>query len=204
MSIYLIRHGETDGNRLRVVQVPGMPLNARGVAQAERLARRLEGAGVVRILTSDLTRAAMTADALARATGVSAEPEPLLQERNFGDFRGREYASFDFDPMGPDISPPGGESWEDFHERAAAAWRRVAEARAETEGSLAVVTHGLVCYSFALHHLHLAPPDEVPERWGNTAVTRIDGAPPWRVRLLNCIAHLDGDVVDDVSLPSGL
>jgi len=36
---------------------------------------------------------------------------------------------------------------------------------------------------------------EVPERWENTAVTILDpfaaGAATWRVRLLNCIAHLD-------------
>ena len=31
----------------------------------------------------------------------------------------------------------------------------------------------------------------VPERWENTAVTIAEGPAPWRVSLLNCIAHLD-------------
>ena len=62
---------------------------------------------------------------------------------------------------------------------------------AATAGDLAVVTHGLVCRSLAARHLVLADGDVVPERWENTSVTIVDGAPPWRVRVLNCVAHLD-------------
>ena len=40
--ILLIRHGETELNAKRVLQPPETPLSERGVAQAERLARRLE------------------------------------------------------------------------------------------------------------------------------------------------------------------
>jgi len=198
--LYLIRHGETEGNRLRIVQPPDLPLNERGLRQAEALARRLRSAGIRRILSSHLDRARMTAEALARETGASIEIEPLLEERNFGDLRGRAYASLDFDPMALDYEPPGGESWEAFHQRAVRAWRRVAQASA-ADGDLAVVTHGLVCHSFALHHLRLEPPLACPERWGNTALTEIERRAPWRVRLLNCVRHLDGlaDAVDDVA-----
>jgi len=37
----------------------------------------------------------------------------------------------------------------------------------------------------------LPPGEEAPTAWGNTAITTIDHPAPWRVRLLNCIAHLD-------------
>jgi hypothetical protein len=30
----------------------------------------------------------------------------------------------------------------------------------------------------------------VPERWENTSLTIVECPAPWRVRLLNCIAHL--------------
>ena len=40
MSIYLIRHGETDGNRTRTVQVPSTPLSEKGLHQASLLALR--------------------------------------------------------------------------------------------------------------------------------------------------------------------
>jgi probable phosphoglycerate mutase len=204
VTIYLIRHGETEGNRLRIVQPPQLPLNDRGLRQARACAERLRDRGITRIVASDLARARMTAEALGEETGVAVELEPLLQERNFGDLRGRPYASFDFDPMALDYSPPGGESWEGFHQRAVTAWRRVEELAAETEGPLAIVTHGLVCHSFALHHLLLEPPIENPERWGNTAVTEIERPAPWRVRLINCTRHLEGlaDMVDDVPVPT--
>ena len=189
--ILLIRHGETDGNAHRIVQRPDISLSARGHAQAERLARRLASAGLGGILSSDLTRAAMTAEHLARATGLAIAYEPLLHERNFGDIRGTAYADLGFDPFAPDYAPPNGESWEVFHARVDRAWSRVREVAAATRGHLAVVTHGLVCRSLASRYLALPDGCAAPERWENTSVTIVDARSPWRVQLLNCAAHLD-------------
>jgi probable phosphoglycerate mutase len=191
MAIFVIRHGETLGNAARIVQRPEIPLSPRGRAQAERLARRLAREGIARILSSDLTRAVMTAEHVRGATGVRIELDPLLQERNFGDIRGTPYADLGFDMFAPDYAPPGGESWEDFHARVDRAWARVQDIARATDGHLAVVTHGLVCRSLAARHLVLPTGCLVPERWENTAVTIAEGPAPWRVRLLNCIAHLD-------------
>ncbi len=191
MAIFLIRHGETPGNAARIVQRPDVPLSARGIAQAERLARRLEGEGIARILSSDLARAVMTAEHLRLVTGVPVELDPLLQERNFGDIRGMPYADLGFDMFEPDYAPPGGETWEVFHSRVDRAWALIQDVARATDGHLAVVTHGLVCRSLAARHLVLPAGEAVPERWENTALTIAQGPPPWRVRLLNCIAHLD-------------
>jgi probable phosphoglycerate mutase len=192
VSIFLIRHGETLGNASRTVQLPDNPLSPRGVVQAERLARRLEGEGIASILSSDLARAVMTADRLRRLTGAPIRHDPLLQERNFGDIRGTPYAELAFDMFAPGYAPPHGESWEIFHARVDRAWVLVQQAAAAAKGHLAVVTHGLVCRSLAARHLTLPEGQEVPERWENTALTIVDYPAPWRVRLLNCIAHLDG------------
>jgi probable phosphoglycerate mutase len=191
MAIFLIRHGETLGNASRTVQLPDNPLSPRGVAQAECLARRLQTAGIVAILSSDFSRAAATAEHLRRVTGTPISYDPLLQERNFGDLRGTPYAELGFDMFAPDYAPPGGETWEVFHTRVDRAWALVKEAAAATGGHLAVVTHGLVCRSLAARHLILPEGQEVPVRWENTALTLVDHPAPWRVRLLNCIAHLD-------------
>jgi len=191
MSIFLIRHGETLGNAARIVQLPDSPLSPRGGAQAERLARRLAREGIARILSSDLARAAMTAEPLGRATGARPQFEPLLQERSFGDIRGTPYAELGFDMFAPDYAPPNGETWEVFHSRVDRAWALVQETAAMTDGHLAVVTHGLVCRSLAARRLILPAGEEVPVRWENTAVTIVEGPAPWRVRLLNCTAHLD-------------
>ena len=204
MSIFLIRHGETDGNRLGVVQVPATPLNEHGLRQARTLAARIRDEGVTRILASDLARAQMTAEVIATEVGVGIELEPLLQERNFGDLRGQAYASFGRDIMADGYEPPNGESWETFHRRAKQAWLRVVATAERTAGVLAVVTHGLICYSFALHHLQLQPPVGMPERWGNTSLTVIDKTDPWRVRIVNSTSHLGDDVADDITQRSGL
>jgi broad specificity phosphatase PhoE len=188
--LFLIRHGETLGNASRTVQLPDNPLSARGVAQAERLARRLATEGVARIVSSDFARAASTAEHLQRETAAPLSFEPLLQERNFGDLRGTPYAELGLDMFAFDYAPPNGETWTVFHARVDQAWARVQELAATTEGALAVVTHGLVCRSLAARHLVLADGEIVPERWENTSLTIVDCPAPWRVRLLNCVAHL--------------
>jgi probable phosphoglycerate mutase len=176
------------------VQLPDNPLSARGVAQAERLARRLEDQGIGAILASDLARAAQTAERLARVAGLPVQHDPLLQERNFGDVRGTPYAELGFDLFALDYAPPNGETWAVFHARVDRAWALVRARAAVTGGHLAVVTHGLVCRSLAARHLILPDGEVVPERWENTAVTIVDRpaeGPRWPVRLLNCAAHLD-------------
>jgi len=188
------------GNAARIVQLPDAALSPRGVMQAERLARRLASMGIARILASDLARATTTAERLQRATGAPIELDPLLQERNFGDVRGTPYARLDFDLFAPGYAPPGGETWEAFHARVDRAWSVVLARAAETDGVLAVVTHGLVCRSVAARHVVLPSGQAVPERWENTSLTILDGPAPWRVRLLNCAAHLDGLAADG---PSG-
>ena len=191
MAIFLIRHGETLGNASGTVQLPDNPLSPRGVAQAECLARRLQTEGIAAILSSNFSRAAATAEHLRRITGAPISYDPLLQERNFGDIRGTPYAELGFDMFAPDYAPPGGETWEVFHARVDRAWALVQEAAAAADGHLAVVTHGLVCRSLAARHLLLPEGQEVPVRWENTALTVVDHPAPWRVRLLNCIAHPD-------------
>lgn len=190
-TILLIRHGETVGNASRIVQTPDSPLSPRGLAQAERLGTRLAGAGLARILTSDLPRAAVTAELVRRVTGVPVDTEPLLQERNFGDVRGTPYAELGVDLFAPDFAPPGGESWDVFHARVDRAWELVRALASSVPGPLAVVTHGLVCRSLVARHLTLPAGTVVPARWENTSLTVVEGPGPWHVRLLNCIAHLD-------------
>jgi probable phosphoglycerate mutase len=194
MAIYLVRHGETAGNAERVVQRPEVPLSPRGIEQARRLARRLAGEGIAEILSSDLRRAAMTAEAVGETTGAPIRFEALLQERNFGDLRGTPYAEIGFDFFAPGYEPPGGESWERFEVRMDEAWALIERAAEGCEGNLAVITHGLVCRSVVARRTNLpggAEHDAHGFAWRNTSVTILDGPAPWRVRLLNCSAHLD-------------
>jgi broad specificity phosphatase PhoE len=190
MTILLVRHGETAGNALRVLQRPGAALNERGVRQAERLAKRLFDDGFVHVVCSDLLRARMTAAPLAARSGVTVEESPLLQERNYGDLRGVPYAELTEDPFGPDFAPPNGEDWSTFYARAAEAFEFIVSTRRRVKGPLVVVTHGLVCRALVNRHVRLSEGIVAPEFFGNTSVTVLHEDAPHTVSLLNCTRHL--------------
>lgn len=195
MTIYVIRHGETDLNASRVLQWPDTPLSARGRAQAARLGERFSAANLALILASDYTRAHSTAQAVAQTNGAPLEIAEDLRERNFGDLRGKSWAELGLDPHDADYSPPNGESWPVFHARVARAWNEVVVRAGALDGDLCVVTHGLVLRSL-LSELLPSPAGGAPARFHNTSVTVIDG-PPWAVALAGCHAHLDGDLIAD-------
>lgn len=192
MSIYLIRHGQTAGNADRRLQTPDTPLNELGLEQARRLGERLRAAGIGHVLSSDLMRARQTAEAVAQSTGAPLELEPLLQERNFGELRGRLYSDVGPDLFDDTFEPPGGESGEMFRARAHAAWQRVLAFTDQKQGSghVAVVTHGLLYRTLFARHVLPNGEGTIPNP-GNTAISIIEATPPHVVSLLACTAHLD-------------
>jgi broad specificity phosphatase PhoE len=189
VTVVLVRHAETAHNRDRIVQPPGTPLSDRGRAQAERLATRVAGLDVRRIRTSDLARALTTAEAMRAATGAPMTVDPDLAERSFGAVRGTPYSALTVDIFGPDYVPPEGETWDAFHARVDRAWARIVTDVAAF-GRVAVVTHGLVVYSLVTRHLVLPAGSTPSMRSANASVTLVEGPAPWRVTLLDCVAHL--------------
>jgi 2,3-bisphosphoglycerate-dependent phosphoglycerate mutase len=190
MTILLVRHAETDGNAARILQRPEVPLNERGMRQAQQLAQRLSADGFVHILCSDLLRARMTAAPLAARSGLAIEESALLQERNFGDLRGMSYAAMAENPFGPDVAPPNGEDWPTFHARVADAFAFIVERRRSVNGTLVVITHGLFCRALVGRHASLPEGIVVPERFDNTSVTVLHENAPHGVSLINCTRHL--------------
>lgn len=190
MSIIVVRHGETALNAAGIVQPADTPLNDRGIHQAGLVAPRLHALRPVHILCSDLARTRMTAEPLERLTGLTAELSPLLQERNFGDIRGHPYSELGTEIFEDDYAPPNGETWDVFHERVHRAWAMVVARRAELDGNLVVITHGLFCRSLVERQLRRSDGDG-PIRWLNTSVTVVDPEPPFLVRMLNDTQHLD-------------
>jgi probable phosphoglycerate mutase len=188
MAIYLLRHGETEANATRVVQLPNAALSARGREQAARLAHRLAREGIACIRSSDLVRARETAEVVRAATGARLDVDPALAERDYGAIRGTPYAALVTDIFAPDYEPPEGETWAAFHARVDRAWAAVLRAAAAGAGHLAVVTHGLVCEAILRRHLDEARPVGAGG-WANTCMTVIE--PPRTVRVLACTAHLD-------------
>jgi broad specificity phosphatase PhoE len=88
-KILLVRHGLTDWNYASRFQGrTDVPLNKEGMAQAEKVARRVEGWPVDAVYSSPLTRARQTADIIAARLHKSATIIDDLVEVNFGMWEG--------------------------------------------------------------------------------------------------------------------
>lgn len=203
MTIAWLRHGETALNAARVMQPADTPLSARGQAQAVAAARRLAVLAPAGLLSSDLPRALQTAQAVAAATGLPIETDPLLRERNFGALRGRPHDALGFEPMAMVEAPPGGESLAAFLARVAQAWAAVRARRERLAGPLIVVSHGLVIHAALQRHAQWPAGQTLPARLANTALSIVGAAPPHPVLRVNCSAHLDGASCDDAQALSG-
>jgi probable phosphoglycerate mutase len=200
-TLLLIRHGETAWNAAGRIQGQlDVPLSPTGVWQAQRLATRLSPEPIAAVYSSDLTRAALTAQPLAQSLGLSIALDRRLRERHFGIFEGHtldeiaarypaELAAWR--TRDPHWAMPGGESGAQLIGRALAALQDIA--RRHAGATVAVVAHGGVLDAAYRHARGLAwdAPREHP--MANAAVNRMAAAAtPLRLQVVawGDVAHL--------------
>lgn len=90
-KLCLIRHGETTWNAERRLQGhTDIPLNTKGIQQARQMAQAIKNTKLSfdALYTSDLKRAADTANAIVELFGVEARVDSALRERHFGALQG--------------------------------------------------------------------------------------------------------------------
>lgn len=195
VRILLIRHGQTDWNLAGKMQgLADIPLNATGLAQADALARRLAAWPIDAIYSSDLKRAFGTAEQVAAAVGISAEPEPLWRERDMGKFAGMTHDALEaLYPNRNDryAQPDGGERPQQVLDRALAGYEKILGRH--TSGTVAIFSHGSIIAVFIAHLLGI--PIDQNRRFSvgsNTGISIIDvknGVT--RLHSLNDSAHLE-------------
>jgi broad specificity phosphatase PhoE len=125
-DLYFIRHGETASNVEGLLHgITDVPLNTRGVQQAQLIAERLAAMSHLdRIVASPLQRALNTARAIRQRSGLPLEIHDGLKEMNFGvaegipfhevgDYYPDESRLF-LDPHNLHARYPGGESRGEF------------------------------------------------------------------------------------------
>lgn len=125
--IYLIRHGETMWNREKRLQGHiDIGLNERGFWQAERLGEYLATQPITAVISSDLSRAADTAKAVAKHHGLELHYDERLRERHYGLMQGLSHAEvaekhprnhLAWKNREVDFCPESGESLKQFYER---------------------------------------------------------------------------------------
>ena len=158
--IVLARHGETELNRLGVVQGSGMnaDLNDTGEAQARKLGEALRGQDVRRLVSSNMRRAQQTARLAqsvwdsAAAASLTLDIDARLREIAWGTREGlkatpelrEEYEQLvrDWEAGRLDARVPGGESAQELAVRLHDAWQDLSQCAENIGGTTVVVMHG--------------------------------------------------------------
>ena len=178
-KLYLIRHGETDyNNTMRFQGQIDIPLNRKGIEQAEKVADFLKDIPLQAIYTSSLQRARTTAEIIGRVKKIEPQETDALREMSFGIWENmnskdiqkkyaKEWKDFFASPASTTI--PKGESMSDVQKRAYPVVQQILDEH--PEGDVAFVAHGgiirvLICTMLGLDlnrawHLHV----------GNASVT---------------------------------
>jgi broad specificity phosphatase PhoE len=204
MRLILIRHGETDWNAtLRYQGHANIPLNEQGREQARKTGARLARYGATALYTSDILRAAETAEIIGGVNSLKPQPMTNLREIDVGQWEGltpeelyrrfpEHMAAFDRDPAR--TVRLGGESYAQLQERSLAALNQIYAAHPGDELVLAV-SHGgtiraLLCHIIGLDLAHFG------RLWlDNGSLTELrHGAHGWRLVRLNDAAHMEGMV----------
>lgn len=96
-TLYLVRHGATEANERvpYILQGSGidLPLSARGMRQAESLARFLAHRSIDAVYSSTMRRARQTAEAVAAAAGCDTAAIDALHECHVGAWEGMDWES---------------------------------------------------------------------------------------------------------------
>jgi broad specificity phosphatase PhoE len=122
MRITLVRHGETNANVNGIVQGQlDTALNKSGIQQAQKVAKRLKDEKFDTIYSSDLKRAAQTAEEIAKYHTNIIKFDKRLRERNFGDYESQKMNAIDWSFLKSDLfnhKPSNGESLKEHFKRA--------------------------------------------------------------------------------------
>jgi len=99
-TFYLIRHASNDYLTEQKIAgwLPNVHLNQQGSAEAEQMAKKLEGQVIGAVYSSPLERARETAEPLARTLGLKVQISEGLGEIKFGDWTDRSLQQLDRDP----------------------------------------------------------------------------------------------------------
>ncbi len=166
VKIYLIRHGESEGNKEgRFRGGEDFPLSEGGREQVKNLGIALKDSGIEKIYSSPLIRAYDTARAVAETTGAEIIVEPGFKSISLGIWEGKTREEveknypreFELWLTAPEkLRMPGFESIPALRRRAMKALNRIV--RENQTGTIAVVSHTAVLKVIFAGVLNLRPP----------------------------------------------
>ena len=199
MKLYMVRHGETYHNVQRLHQgQANSVLTPKGIRQAELIGERLKPETFDILYSSDLGRAVMTADAIAKHhPGLEWIMAQQLREGAKGVYENQPYGSDSEEKKRQNLpwwrfKPEGGESWVELWDRAV---RFYDEIRLKHDkDKVLLVSHGgpLICL---IMHLNGSVIDDIDSYkfLDNTSLSiyEPDASGNYGFTLQNCTKHLE-------------
>ena len=164
--ILLVRHGETAWNVEKVFRGRiDIPLNERGLKQAELLGEHLSDEDIIAVYSSPLRRALGTAEEVAKHHGLRVEE---LVDLDYGEWQGLLHGTvrekykelYEVWLKAPHlVRMLGGESLGDLRKRAIGFVERVVRRYGDREGAVVLVSHRvvnkvLICALLGLDNSH--------------------------------------------------
>ena len=204
-TLYIVRHGETEWNKIgRYQGITNVPLNENGIAQAKACGNALKDIHFDRILSSDLSRALVTAETIRGNRQLEIKTDERLREINFGDWEKLLFTEIEERWPGlinqmyrrPDIvKVPNGESFQEVQDRA---WSAISDFLNENneDETILITCHGGTIRTILCKLLDIS----ISHCWnfsqGNTAINRVFyngmGESDHNIlNLLNDTAHVD-------------
>ena len=187
MEICLVRHGETDWNKVGKLQGhTDIALNENGMKQAEMCAQFLKGNGYELVFTSPLKRAKQTAQIIAQKSALQIIEMPLFIERNYGNAEGMVYE--ERITKFPKRNYPNQESKEALIERVTKGLKQITEQHSENK--IILVAHGAVinCILAILSNNEIG---SGKTKLANACISEIEYKnSTWLIKYFNEITHL--------------
>ena len=208
MRLLLVRHAESLGNiEKRWQGHADFPLSPRGIAQAERAARRLQPLPVSAIYSSSSSRALQTAQIIGSLMGLELRPEDDLREYDVGSLSGafihdikERYPSVHRRLVGmydEGTTVPGEEGQPAFRARVHRALWRIIDAHPGEH--VVVVSHRGPFTAFLLDWLDLKPGKRPPFEFSNASLSEVDveNVGSVTIQSLNDTCHLSPDLLSE-------
>ncbi|GAA5417862.1 putative phosphoserine phosphatase 2 [Paraliobacillus ryukyuensis] len=186
--ICLIRHGETDWNRVgRIQGKTNIPLNQTGIEQAKACQSYLAGSRWDVLITSPMLRAKQTAEIINEVLQMELEEIDVFEERGFGDAEGLTFD--ERNRLFPDFNYPNQESKQALEDRVMKGMQEIVERYPDKK--VLLVTHGAVIHA-VLRYMTQDSIDFTNTKLQNACFNHVqflDGQ--WHVHNYNQITHSD-------------
>ena len=208
-TIYLVRHGETDGNASNLAQGHyDAPLNQQGRTQADFLGKRLQDWHFDAVYSSDSSRILQTAEPLLKLRpDLNIQITPDIREKLYGDCENHSwqqlrdeysdiFAKLLNPEIGSDVRFPGGETDREHMDRVAKFTREIVDSHHEN-ATILMFSHGGSIKAAAAHMCNLRLEDKWRLKTDNTGISSVISEPTWRddgwqIERWNDTYHLNG------------